>query len=84
MNNLEAGLKFIQEGRLHQADMQFEAEFTQSPRPSSKVFKYHGMLLLKIGNYRAAIDKFDSYLANHPKDVICLLGKEIALDLLHK
>lgn len=82
MNSLEAGFKCIQEKRFHEADMHFEAEFTQSPRPSSEVFKYHGMLLLKIGNYRAAIDKFDSYLVNHPDDIICLLGKEIALDLL--
>ncbi len=82
--NLERGLESIREGRFHQADMQFEAEFTQSISPRFEVFKYHGLLLLKLGDYRAAIDKFDSFLNNHPDDVICLLGKQIAIDLLNK
>ena len=84
MDALEFGLELIREGRFHQADMQFETEFTMSPRPNFEVFKYHGLLLLKLGDYKSAIDKFDSYLNNHPNDIVCLLGKQIALDLLNK
>jgi lipoprotein NlpI len=81
-SNLEVGLKLIQEGRFHEADLQLESEFTLSSRPNSEVFKYHGLLLMKIGDYKNAIIKFDSYLNNHPNDIVCLLGKQIALDLL--
>lgn len=84
VTNFEHGLESIKKGRFHEAEIQFDAEFTQSLAPNFEVFKYYGLLLLKMGNYRGAISKFDAYLNNHPDDVICLLGKGIALDLLNK
>ena len=87
-SNLEKGLQLVREGNLHQADMCFDAEMTQSNRPNSDVFIHHGHLLNRLGRYQEAIDKFDSFLNNHPndvsylkdhpKDVSCLFGKGIS------
>ena len=78
VSNLEHGIQLVREGNLHQADICFDAEMTQSFRPNSDVFFHHGHLLNRLGQYNDAIDKFDSFLNNHPKDVSCLFGKGIS------
>ena len=77
-SNLERGLSLIREGNLHQADMCFDAEMTQSKQTNFNVFIYHGHLLNIMGQYEQAIDKFDGFLNNHSKDVSCLFGKGIS------
>ncbi len=84
VTNFERGLEAVQRGDFALADTLFEAELAHSNQPNSKVFKHHGILLLKMGKYISAMIKFDSYLVNHPNDRVCLLGKKIALDLLNK
>ena len=78
ISNLERGLQLVREGNLHQADICFDAEMTQSNRPNFNVFVHHGHLLNRLGRYDGAIAKFDSFLNNHPKDVSCLFGKGIS------
>ena len=51
VTNFERGLESIRKGEFNIADVQFDAEFTQSIRPQFEVFKYHGLLLLKMGLY---------------------------------
>ena len=78
VSNFEKGLKLVREGNLHQADICFDAEMTQSNRPNFNVFIYHGHLLNRLGRYDEAIAKFNSFLNNHDKDVSCLFGKGIS------
>ena len=78
VSNLERGLQLVREGNLHQADICFDAEMTQSYSPNFNVFVHHGHLLNRLGQYNGAIAKFDSFLNNHPKDVSCLFGKGIS------
>ena len=78
VSNLELGLQLVREGNLLQADICFDAEMTQSIRPNFNVFVHHGHLLNRLGQYKGAIAKFDSFLNNHPDDVSCLFGKGIS------
>ena len=82
--HLEAGIEAVQRGDFALADTLFEAELNHSNKPNVKVLKHHGILLLKMGKYLDAMIKFDNYLANHPNDRVCLLGKKIALELLNQ
>ncbi len=77
-SNLDKGLQLVREGNLHQADICFDAEMTQSNRPDFNVFVHHGHLLNRLGRYEEAIAKFNSFLNNHPDDVSCLFGKGIS------